>query len=143
MISGWTEEHDDLRDLVRRFLQDRSSSEAVRAAIAAESVGDPAVYRQMAEQLGLQGLAIAEAHGGAGMGAVELGVVLEEMGYALYVGPFFATVALAGQTLAASEDVTAQARWLPGIADGSLTATVAVIEDGNSLELYQPKADRA
>jgi alkylation response protein AidB-like acyl-CoA dehydrogenase len=57
------------------------------------------------------------------------------MGGALLVAPYFATVALAGQVLAASGDEDAMARWLPGIADGSLTATVAVAEDSGSWDL--------
>jgi alkylation response protein AidB-like acyl-CoA dehydrogenase len=132
MISGWTEEHDELRDVVRRFLADRSSSEAVRAQAEAGAAGDPAVWRQLAEQLGLTGLAIPEEHGGAGMGPVELGVVLEEMGRTLYVGPYLSTVALAGQTLTAAGE--AGAPWLPGIADGSLTATVAVSDRALSFD---------
>ncbi|MCW2866679.1 MAG: acrC5 [Marmoricola sp.] len=129
MISGWTEEHDELREVVRRFLAGKSSSDAVRAQIDAGAVGDPAVWRQLAEQLGLQGLAVPEEHGGAGMGPVELGVVLEEMGRALYVGPFFSTVALATQTLTSCSDAAAHQRWLPGIANGSVTATVAIADD--------------
>jgi alkylation response protein AidB-like acyl-CoA dehydrogenase len=129
MISGWTEEHDELREVARRFLTDKSSSEAVRAQIDNAAAGDVAVWRQLAEQLGLPGLAIPEEYGGAGMGPVELGVVLEEMGRALYVGPFFSTVALAAQTLTSCTDDDARARWLPGIADGSVTATVAIADD--------------
>lgn len=129
MISGWTEEHDELREVARRFLADKSSSEAVRAQADAGAAGDPAVWRQMAEQLGLQGLVIPEEYGGAGMGPIELGVVLEEMGRSLYVGPYFSTIALATQTLTCCADEAARERWLPGIADGSLTATVAIADD--------------
>ncbi|CAN5545987.1 acyl-CoA dehydrogenase family protein [soil metagenome] len=128
MITGWTEDHDELRAVVRRFLADRSPSEAVRAAAEAGAAGDRDVWAQMAEQLGLQGLAVAEEHDGAGMGPVELGVVLEELGRVLYVGPYLSTVAFAGQALTASGDAEAQARWLPGIAAGALTATVALSE---------------
>jgi alkylation response protein AidB-like acyl-CoA dehydrogenase len=63
--------------------------------------------------------------------------VLEEMGGALLVAPYFATVALAGQGLAASGDEDAMARWLPGIADGSLTATLAIAEDSGSWDLAE------
>ncbi len=129
MISGWTEEHDELREVARRFLADKSSSEAVRAQAELGATGDTAVWRQMAEQLGLQGLVVPEQYGGAGMGPVELGVVLEEMGRTLYVGPFFSTVALAAQTLTSCSDESTRERWLPGIADGSITATVAIADD--------------
>jgi alkylation response protein AidB-like acyl-CoA dehydrogenase len=61
--------------------------------------------------------------------------VLEEMGRVLLPSPYFATVALAGQALTASGDHAAQARWLPSIADGSLTATLALAEASGSWQL--------
>jgi alkylation response protein AidB-like acyl-CoA dehydrogenase len=131
----FTDEQEELRASLRRFLAEKSPSAAVRRAMESEEGHDPEVWRQMAEQLGLQGIAIAEEHGGAGFGPVELGIVLEEMGRALLPAPFFATVALAGQALTASGDEDARARWLPGIADGSLTATLAVSEESGSWSL--------
>ncbi len=62
------------------------------------------------------------------------------MGGALLVAPYFATVALAGQALAASGDEDAMARWLPCIADGSLTATLAVGEESGSWSLAEVAA---
>jgi alkylation response protein AidB-like acyl-CoA dehydrogenase len=135
MITGWTDDHEELRAVVRRFLSEKSSTEKARELAIAGAVGDQAVWRQMAEQMDLQGLVIPEEFGGAGMGAVELGVVLEEMGRALYVGPYFSTVALAVQTLTAVGDRAAQARWLPRIAAGELTATVAIADDAPSFDL--------
>src|SRR6516165_4243160 len=96
---------------------------------------DDQVWALLASQLGLTGIAVPERFGGAGYGPAELGIVLEEMGGALLVAPYFATVALAGQALAASGDEEAMARWLPGIADGSLTATLAVGEESGSWDL--------
>jgi alkylation response protein AidB-like acyl-CoA dehydrogenase len=55
--------------------------------------------------------------------------VLEEMGRRLLCAPFFSTVVLAATTLLESGDDTAKAEWLPGIADGSTIATLAVTED--------------
>jgi alkylation response protein AidB-like acyl-CoA dehydrogenase len=127
-----TQEQEELRASVRRFLTDKSS---VRDWMESEAGHDPALWRQMADQLGLQGLALPEEYGGSGGGPVELGIVLEEMGRALLPSPFFATVALAGQTLAASDDDAAKSRWLPGIADGSLTATLAIAEESGSWRL--------
>src|SRR5262249_60004926 len=81
-----------------------------------------------------------EQSGGAGCAPAELAIVLEEMGGALLVAPYFATVALAGQALVASGDEDAMARWLPGIADGSLTATLAVGEESGSWSLAEVAA---
>lgn len=61
---------------------------------------DPAVWSQMAEQLGLQGLAIPEEFGGSGYSYVELCVIFEEMGRRLLCAPFFSTVALAANAVA-------------------------------------------
>ena len=93
---------------------------------------DPAVWQQMARQLGLPGLALPEEYGGDGFGLAELGVVLEEMGAALLCAPFFATVVLAAQALLASGDQAACAPVLPGIATGQTIATLAVAEGSAS-----------
>ncbi|MFT4288419.1 acyl-CoA dehydrogenase family protein [Nocardioides sp.] len=135
MTPTLTEEHDELRRVVRRFLAERSPSQEVRRLIEGGRHLDREVWSQMASQLGLQGIAIPEEHGGSGFGPVELGIVLEEMGRALLVAPYFSTVALAGQTLTASGDEAAQARWLPGIAEGTLTATLAVAEESGVWDL--------
>jgi len=89
---------------------------------------DPAVWKQMADQLGLQGLIIPEDFGGSGYTYVELVVVLEEMGRALLCAPYFASVALAANLLLVAGDEGAKKDYLPGIADGSKIATVALAE---------------
>ena len=135
MSAGDSAEHDELRQVVRAFLGERSPSREIRRLIEAGECRDDQVWSILAGQLGLTGIAVPERYGGAGYGPVELGIVLEEMGGALLVAPYFATVALAGQALAASGDEDAMARWLPGIADGSLTATLAIAEDSGSWDL--------
>ncbi|WP_405674675.1 acyl-CoA/acyl-ACP dehydrogenase [Streptomyces canus] len=122
----------ELRAAVREFLEAKSPEEAVRKLMESEPRFDPAVWSQAADQLRLPGLAIPEEYGGDGFGRVELGVVLEEMGRALFCAPFFATVLLAAQALLASGDKEACARLLPGIAAGRTTATLAVAEDHGS-----------
>jgi alkylation response protein AidB-like acyl-CoA dehydrogenase len=140
MSVGDSAEHDELRQVVRAFLSEKSASGAVRRLMEAGESRDDQVWSLLAGQLGLTGIAVPEQYGGAGYGPVELGIVLEEMGGALLVAPYFATVALAGQALAASGDEDAMARWLPGIADGSLTATLAVADDSGSWELAEVAA---
>jgi alkylation response protein AidB-like acyl-CoA dehydrogenase len=90
---------------------------------------DPAVWSQMGEQLGLQGLAIPEEYGGSGYSYVELIVVLEEMGRALLTAPYFSTVALAANAILQSGDDAAKKELLPGIASGETIATLAMTED--------------
>lgn len=89
---------------------------------------DPAVWKQMAEQLGLQGLAIPEDYGGSGFSYMELAVVFEEMGRALLCAPYFSSVALAANLLLCSGDELAKSEYLPGIAAGTTIATVALAE---------------
>lgn len=131
---GGNDDHDEFRALVRRFLEDKSPSAEVRRLMDSPHNRDDKVWRQMAEQLGLPGLVVPEEYGGSGCGPVELGIVMEEMGRALFVAPYFSTV-LAAVTILWSGDEAACARWLPGIADGSLTAAVAIEDGGASWDI--------
>jgi alkylation response protein AidB-like acyl-CoA dehydrogenase len=120
-----TEEQRSLRDTLRRFFADKSPSEAVRRLMATTEGHDPAVWSRMAGELGLQGLAIPEEYGGSGFGLRELAIVMEEMGRALYCGPFLASAVLAPAMLLSVGDERASHEILPGIADGSTLATLA------------------
>ena len=79
----FTDEQLELRAAVRDFLADKSSEQAVRRLMATPDGYDPAVCRQISDQLGLTGLAVPEEYGGAGFGYLELGIVFEEAGRAL------------------------------------------------------------
>jgi alkylation response protein AidB-like acyl-CoA dehydrogenase len=123
-----TAELAELRTAVRDFLSAKSGEVQVRQVMESERGYDEAVWAQMAEQLGLQALALPAEHGGDGYGFVELAVVLEEMGRALLPSPFLSTIVLAGSALVAAGDAGAQAAHLPGIATGKTTGTLAVAE---------------
>jgi alkylation response protein AidB-like acyl-CoA dehydrogenase len=129
MSMMFNEEQEELRKSVRRFLEQKSSSADVRKLMETDEGYDPAVWQQMAEQLGLQGLALPEEHGGSGYGFIEQIVVLEDMGRALLCAPYFSSVVLAGTALVESGDEAAQKDLLPGIADGSTIATLAWVEN--------------
>ena len=115
MNFAFTEEQEELRSTVRAFLEAKSSEEAVREQMETDQGYDEAVWSQMGEQMGLQGLAIPEEYGGSGYSFVELGIVLEEMGRALLCAPFFSTAVLAANTLIHSGDDAAKQAHLPGI----------------------------
>jgi alkylation response protein AidB-like acyl-CoA dehydrogenase len=84
------------------------------------------LWKQMAE-MGITGLLVPEADGGLGMGHVEAGIVLEEIGRNLTPSPFLTSSVLAASALAAgSEDL--KARWLPGLIAGDSVFAVAVDE---------------
>ena len=128
MNFAFTEEQEELRKTVRAFLEAKSPETAVREQMETDAGYDAAVWSQMGEQLGLQGLAIPEEFGGSGYTFVELGIVLEEQGRALLCAPFFSTVVLAANTLLHSGDDAAKAAHLPGIASGETIATLAFTE---------------
>ena len=129
MDFSFTEEQEELRRSVRRFLEDKSPMPEVRRLMDSVEGFDPLVWDQMAGQLGLQGMTIPEEFGGAGFGYVELTVVLQEMGAALLCAPYFATVALGANAILASGDDRAKGYLLPGIASGETIATLAYTED--------------
>ncbi|MGH9129914.1 MAG: acyl-CoA dehydrogenase family protein [Acidimicrobiales bacterium] len=144
MELAFTEEQEELGRTLRRWLDKRSPASEVRRLMEGPLGYDPEVWGEMAGTLGLQGMAIPEAHGGSGFGWVELGVVFEEMGRALCCAPYFATVALAATAILTSGDVEAMAELLPGIASGEVVATLAVTEpDGRpELEAIRTRATR-
>ena len=128
MNFAFSEEQEELRKTVRSFLDQKSPETEVRRLMETDEGYDPAVWKQMGEQLGLQGLIVPEEFGGSGYSYVELGVVLEEMGRALLCAPYFSTVVLAGNALLHSGDDAAKKDYLPGIASGETIATLAFTE---------------
>ncbi len=129
MNFGFSEEQDELRKMVRRFLEEKSPETEVRRLMATAEGYDPAVWSQMANELALQGLGIAEEFGGQGFGPVELYVVFEEMGAALLCSPYFSTVALAANALNFVGTDADKKAYLPGIASGETIATLAITDD--------------
>jgi alkylation response protein AidB-like acyl-CoA dehydrogenase len=134
---AFSPEQEELRGSLRRFFASKSPTSEVRRLAETADGYDPLVWKQMAEQLGLQGLAIPEEYGGSGFTAVELCIVFEEMGRALVCAPYLSSVGLASALLLALDDDDAKRRWLPAIADGSLIATVAVTEEDGAWGLDQ------
>jgi alkylation response protein AidB-like acyl-CoA dehydrogenase len=132
MILGVSAEQEELRASVRRFLADRAPIGAVRTLMDTTDGLDPAVWRQAGEQLGLQGIAIPEEYGGAGFSFAEQAIVLEELGAALYGGPYLASAVLAATALLASGDEKAKREYLPDIASGELIGTLAFTEEDGS-----------
>ncbi|RAY16268.1 acyl-CoA dehydrogenase [Actinomadura craniellae] len=130
MDFAFDDEQEELRRTVRGFLRDHSPEPEVRRLMATEDGHDPRTWARLAGELGLTGLAVPEEYGGAGGGALETGVVLEEMGRALYCGPYLATGVLAVQAILAAGDPGAARELLPGIAAGVTLATVALPADG-------------
>jgi alkylation response protein AidB-like acyl-CoA dehydrogenase len=125
---AFSEEQDQLREAVRRFLETKSPSTEVRRLMDTTEGYDPAVWAQMAQELGLQSLHIPEEFGGQGFTFVELGIVLEEMGRVLLCAPYFSTVVLAADAIMNAGTDDQKGKLLPGIASGETIATLAFTE---------------
>ncbi len=122
-----SEDQHALQDTLRGFLADQLPSAALRAALETEVGYTPELHARLAGELGLTGLTIPEEFGGLGMSLAEASIVHTELGRALYPGPFLCSALAAGVLLAG--DRAAAEYWLPLLADGSVTGTLAVADE--------------
>ena len=128
MTLVFTDDQEQFRESIQRFLADQMPTTKVRQLMATEHGSDPAVWQQASAQLALTGIHIPEAFGGAGFGAVELGIALEEMGGSLFCGPYFSSAVLSAYALMLCGDEDQQEQWLGDIAGGERRACLAVTE---------------
>ncbi len=117
-----------LRNSVRSALDEQCKPEHVRVMFDDPRGYGEALWGEMAK-LGWLGLPFTEEQGGAGLGLVELAIVLEEMGRAAYPGPFFATVVLGGLGIQLAGSAAQKDRWLSAISAGKARATAALLEE--------------
>ena len=101
---------------MRQFLESKSPETEVRRLMETTEGYDPAVWKQMGQELMLQGLAIPEEYGGQGFTFIELGIVLEEMGRVLLCAPYFSSVVLAANAIMNVGTDDQKQALLPGIA---------------------------
>jgi 3-oxochol-4-en-24-oyl-CoA dehydrogenase len=121
---GIQDEHEALRAAVQGWAQARDVTGAMRAALEAADDALPAYWGDLADQ-GLLAIHLPEEFGGQGAGLVELAVVAEELGRNAAVGPWDSTAIVAG-VLAVAGSAGLAKSVLPGLADGTLTAGLAV-----------------
>jgi alkylation response protein AidB-like acyl-CoA dehydrogenase len=129
MEFSFSEDQNELRRAARRFLEVESSEERVRAAMETERGFEPAVWEQLSEELAWTALTIPEAYGGLGMSYLDLHPLMEEMGRALLCSPFFSTICLGANALLLGGSEAQKEAYLPAIAAGEATATLAYAED--------------
>jgi alkylation response protein AidB-like acyl-CoA dehydrogenase len=127
MDLGFTDEQEMLRKVARDFLARECPESLVRAMEDDELGYSGELWLKMAA-LGWQGLVIPEEHGGAGLGMLDLAVLLEEFGRALVPGPFISTVVHAGYALMLGGSPAQRSEYLPRIASGDLVACLAYTE---------------
>jgi len=129
MRFSFTDEQQEFRSVVRRFLEDKSPTTAVRRLMETDIGRDPEVWSCLSRDLGLTAVHIPEIYGGQGFGISELAIVVEEMGRALLCAPYFASTVLAATAiLKAGTDAQKQA-LLPDIAAGQTIAAFAFTEE--------------
>ncbi len=134
----FSEDQELLRATVRRYLAER----APLAPFVRSQLDDPRgtgddVWRGLAG-LGVAGLLVPEEHGGAGMGMVDAAVVLEEIGRALYPGPY-ASSAVGGASLVMLAGSPREHSFLlPGLASGETIGAVALLEPGQRYDWRTP-----
>ncbi|OHT21183.1 acyl-CoA dehydrogenase family protein [Edaphosphingomonas haloaromaticamans] len=125
MSAGLTDDQIFIRDSARDFLRDRADFDALRKAV--DGAGwDRALWDSFAGELGFAGIGVAEAHGGAGLGPVELALIAEELGRTLAPIPWFETAVLAATAIAEAGGEAQQAALLGPIARGETIATLAM-----------------
>lgn len=122
----FTGELTELRTMVREFCAELSPEAVVRETMTSESGFDNTLWRRLASELGVLGLAVPERFGGEGAGLVYQAVVVEELGAALVCGPVLGTVCLAMPVLGALSDDAVKAEYLPALVQGERVATLAV-----------------
>ncbi|KRQ24785.1 acyl-CoA dehydrogenase [Mycobacteroides sp. H001] len=120
----FTEEHGDLRSLVRSWCERVWTPEHVRQIADAGTI-DLEAWHALGSELGVVGLSLPEEYGGGGLGVIELAIVAEELGRALACLPWISSAALGAAALVASGDGDALTEWVPALASGAKTITLA------------------
>ncbi|MFZ0388711.1 MAG: acyl-CoA dehydrogenase family protein [Solirubrobacteraceae bacterium] len=130
-----TEDQQEIKRVARDLLGARSTMAQVRSAADSRRYDD-ALWQEIVG-LGWTGIAVDERHGGQGLGAVELAVLLEELGYACAATPFLSTAVVASVLQSAGTDRQRE-RWLPGLVSGEVRAGVGpreLVLDGSEADI--------
>ncbi len=124
-----TEEQSMLRDSARGLISDKAPVSHLRELRDSKDAAGFSrdLWKTFAE-MGFSGLLVPEQFGGSGLGCVEAGIVMEEIGRTLMPSPFLATSVLAASALSRGGSAAQKALHLPKISDGSLLAALAVDE---------------
>lgn len=142
MNFDFTEEQVMLRDSVARYVQDDYDWDT-RVAIANSEEGMDRARWQTFAELGWLSIPFAEEHGGFGGDAVDVMVVMEELGKGLVLEPYLATVLLYGGLLQKGGSADLQAAHIPSIIDGSELGAFAYLERQGRYELADVKTSAA
>ncbi|MCX3059224.1 acyl-CoA dehydrogenase family protein [Streptomyces beihaiensis] len=126
MDAKLSEEQQEIRRTLRALTTKRCTPDEVKAAVRTPVGYDPALWRTLSRELGLPGLALPDRHGGVGASVTELALAEEELGRVLAPTPLLASSGLVAPLVAALGGDAQREALLPRIADGTLTAALAV-----------------
>ncbi len=129
MRFNFSDEQEEFRVFLRRFLDDKSPTTEVRRLMETDEGYDEAVWKQLSTDLGLPAVHVPEEYGGQGFSYGELGIVLEEMGRALLCAPYFSSAVLATTTILNAGTEEQKRTLLPPLAAGESRAALAFTED--------------
>lgn len=122
------EEQKLLKDAARDFCGEQAPVSRLRKERNEKKNGrDPELWREMA-QMGWAGIIVPEEFGGAGLGYVGLGVVLEETGRTLAPSPLLSTAMIGASALMLGGSEALKAEWLPKIVSGEVVVAFAIDE---------------
>jgi alkylation response protein AidB-like acyl-CoA dehydrogenase len=133
---NYTQEQQMLADTVERFVADSYSLE-VRRRLAASERGFSEEHWQQFAAMGLLALSVPEEYGGLGSSAVETLIVMQALGRALVLEPYWSSAVVAARLIAASGTAEQRAYWLPAIADGTRRLALATFEPQARFDLTQ------
>lgn len=130
----FTDEQAQLRTAVRKFCTENFSEPTVRTLMESEPRFDPKVWARLGAELGVLGLAVPEADGGAGGTLVDQAIAVEELGAALACGPVFGTVLLAVPALVAAPAGPVRDELLGALTEGTRIAAFAVSDRAGAFD---------
>jgi len=133
MDFGLSEEQQQLKESARAFLSGECPTTFVRKTMATDDGYPRELYDHIAK-LGWTGLIVPEKFGGAGLGMLDMAVILEEGGYAAMPGPSLFSSVLAASALKLSGSEQLKAKWLTPLAEGKAIGTVAIVESAGSID---------
>lgn len=124
-----TPEQEMLRSSIVEFLDNEAPPSAITRVFRERRGYDADLYRRIAD-LGWLGILVPEPHGGVGLGIRDAAVAFEALGHAPLPGPAFSSSILGVLLLLEGGTASQQARYLPGIADGSIRVALAAMDSG-------------
>ena len=135
-----SDEQQQLADSVRKYLHGDYDFEKRQAIVRSDAGFSAKAWTTFAD-MGLTALALPEADGGFGGGAIDLMATMEACGEALVVEPLLDAVAC-GRLVSRAGDAAQRAALLPGVIDGTRRLALAYLEPGRRYAL-QPESTRA